>query len=166
LHPFVDNQCCAAISRLQHQAQIPNSWRPGVAGFPMLDLGLAPKPLEYHGYQVWHGSCSVNTSKICQWSEKMEAQENRVALPLRPHTILGVCEAIGEDFGFNPVLLRVPFAASVLWSPMIAIAAYFVLGVAVLASRLLFPRPKSASADAASSHVSAANEQRELANAA
>ena len=41
----------------------------------------------------------------------MEAQENQVALPLRAHTIFGVCEAIGEDFGFNPVFLRVPFAA-------------------------------------------------------
>ena len=46
----------------------------------------------------------------------METQENPVALPMRPHTILGVCEAIGEDFGFNPVLLRIPFAAGVLWS--------------------------------------------------
>jgi phage shock protein PspC (stress-responsive transcriptional regulator) len=55
---------------------------------------------------------------------------------------LGVCEAIGEDFGFNPVLLRVPFAASVLWSPVWAIGAYFALGVVVLASRLLFPKPQ------------------------
>jgi len=30
-HPLVDNQCCAAISHLQHEAQIPNcadrAWR-------------------------------------------------------------------------------------------------------------------------------------------
>ena len=70
----------------------------------------------------------------------MEVQENQVALPLRSHTILGVCEAIGEDFGFNPVLLRVPFAASVLWSPMWAIIAYLGAGAVVLASRLLFPK--------------------------
>jgi phage shock protein C len=73
----------------------------------------------------------------------MEAQLNQPALPLRNHNILGVCEAIGEDFGFNPVLLRVPFAASVLWSPMIAIGAYFVLGAVVLLSRLVFPQPKA-----------------------
>ena len=30
-------------------------------------------------------------------------QESQPALPLRAHTIFGVCEAIGEDFGFNPV---------------------------------------------------------------
>ncbi len=73
----------------------------------------------------------------------MEAQVVEPALPLRNHNILGVCEAIGEDFGFNPVLLRVPFAASVLWSPVIAIGAYFALGVVVLLSRVLFPQPKT-----------------------
>ena len=73
----------------------------------------------------------------------MEAQENQVALPLRSHTILGVCEAIGEDFGFNPVFLRIPLATSVIWNPMIAIGTYFALGVLVLVSRLLFPQPKA-----------------------
>jgi len=72
----------------------------------------------------------------------MEAQVNQPALPLRNHNILGVCEAIGEDFGFNPVLLRILFAASVLWSPVVAISTYLVLGVVVLLSRLLFPKPK------------------------
>ena len=71
----------------------------------------------------------------------MKAQVNQPALPLRNHTILGVCEAIGEDFGFNPVWLRIPLAASVLWSPLIAIGAYFALGAIVLVSRLLFPNP-------------------------
>lgn len=80
----------------------------------------------------------------------MSAQENKVALPLRSHTILGVCEAIGEDFGFNPVLLRIPFAASVLWSPTMAIGAYFALGAVVLLSRLLFPQPKADEAPAVS----------------
>src|SRR3954453_8808043 len=69
----------------------------------------------------------------------MEAQENQVALPLRSHTILGACEAVGEDFGFNPMFRRVPFAAMVLWSPLLAIAAYLGLCGIVLASRLLFP---------------------------
>ena len=69
----------------------------------------------------------------------MSAQENQVALPFRSHTILGVCEAIGEDFGFNPLFLRVPFAAIVLFSPTVAIASYLALGAVVLLSRLLFP---------------------------
>jgi phage shock protein PspC (stress-responsive transcriptional regulator) len=95
----------------------------------------------------------------------METQQNHVALPMRSHTILGVCEAIGEDFGFNPVLLRIPFAAGVLWSPVAMVVIYFALGLVVLTSRLMFPR---AVADGVSTTVSvnAANEQTELAKAA
>ena len=95
----------------------------------------------------------------------MEAQVNQAALPLRSHTIFGACEAIGEDFGFNPVLLRVPLAASVLWSPMWAIVAYLALSVIVMASRLLFPKANTAQVGAISEQ-SVANEQRELAEAA
>ena len=77
------------------------------------------------------------------------AEETYVALPLRQHTIFGVCEGIGEDFGFNPIFLRVPLAATVLWSPIWAIGAYFALGVLVLASRILFPRSKDQPANVA-----------------
>lgn len=96
----------------------------------------------------------------------MEAQENQVALPLRSHTILGVCEAIGEDFGFNPTFVRIPLACVVLYSIPLAAAIYFGLGVVVLGSRLLFPKPKAANSAVASEHPSAANEQREMAAAA
>ena len=96
----------------------------------------------------------------------MEAQENQVALPLRSHTILGVCEGIGEDFGFNPTFLRIPLAASVIWNPLVAFSVYFALGAIVLASRLLFPKPKSVAATRTQAEPTAANEQRELAKAA
>lgn len=96
----------------------------------------------------------------------MNAQDNEVALPLRSHTILGVCEAIGEDFGFNPILLRVPLAAMVLWSPLIAIGAYFSLGAVVLASRLLFPKAKASINSASEVSALPANEQQEFARAA
>jgi phage shock protein PspC (stress-responsive transcriptional regulator) len=68
------------------------------------------------------------------------ADQPYVALPMRSHTILGVCEALGEDFGISPAWLRIPLAASVLYSPLGAIAAYLILGVVVLGSRLVFPR--------------------------
>lgn len=96
----------------------------------------------------------------------MEAQENQIALPLRSHTILGVCEAIGEDFGFNPAFLRIPLAASVLYSPTYAVIAYFALGAVVLASRLLFPKAKAETAAVNMVDAPVANEQRELAKAA
>jgi phage shock protein PspC (stress-responsive transcriptional regulator) len=86
-------------------------------------------------------------------------------LPLRAHNIFGVCEALGEDFGFNPMWLRVPFAASVLISPLWSIVGYLALGVVVLGSRLLFPARKSAmAADAKVS--SASNSEIELSIAA
>ena len=100
----------------------------------------------------------------------MEAQDNQVALPLRSHTILGVCEAIGEDFGFNPTFLRVPFAASVLYSPTWAVIAYFALGAVVLASRLLFPKAKSETTPAIEARpeatIKVAEEEPEFAKAA
>ena len=96
----------------------------------------------------------------------MEAQVNQVALPLRSHTILGVCEGIGEDFGFNPVFLRIPLAASVIWNPMIAFAVYFALGAIVLLSRLVFPKGKKAPAETTREQAAAANEQQEMAKAA
>jgi phage shock protein C len=92
----------------------------------------------------------------------MEAQEKQVALPLRAHTILGVCEAIGEDFGFNPTFLRVPLAAIVLYSPTYAIGIYLALGLAVLASRLIFPKK----AAVGSQQAAAADDHQELAKAA
>ena len=89
----------------------------------------------------------------------MSAQENSVPVTLRPHTILGVCEAIGEDFGFNPAFLRIPFAASVLISPTYAIGAYFLLGAIVLLSRVLAPKKTVAVAEVEEAVVAAkANE--------
>ena len=96
----------------------------------------------------------------------MEAQENQVALPLRSHTILGVCEAIGEDFGFNPTFLRVPLAASVLYSPMWSLIVYFALGAIVLGSRLLFPKTKSVQDVTGTQEAPASVEQREWKEAA
>jgi phage shock protein C len=94
----------------------------------------------------------------------MEVQENHVALPLRSHTIFGVCEAIGEDFGFSPIFLRIPLAALVVVSPLWAFGAYFALGAMVLASRLMFPELRTVQSERAV--ISAANEHRELAKAA
>ena len=86
-------------------------------------------------------------------AQEVQSTEFYVALPLRAHTIFGVCEGLGEDFGFNPVFLRVPLAAMVIWNPLVAFGAYFGLGAIVLVSRLLFPRPKCAQASApASAH--------------
>jgi len=64
---------------------------------------------------------------------------NQTPLPLRHDTILGVCEAIGQDFGFNPIWLRLAFIAPVFVAPMAAIAAYLGLGAIVAAARYFAP---------------------------
>ena len=60
-------------------------------------------------------------------------------LMLRNDTILGVCEAIGTDFGFNPNWLRVAFCVPMFWNPTLVMASYLGLGIIVAATRLLFP---------------------------
>jgi hypothetical protein len=43
LHPFVEYQCCAAISHLQQAVQIPNSQVADVVGFPKREYHAACK---------------------------------------------------------------------------------------------------------------------------
>jgi phage shock protein PspC (stress-responsive transcriptional regulator) len=52
-------------------------------------------------------------------------------LPLRNDTILGVCEAIGRDFGFNPLWLRLALIVPLFFAPSLTIAAYLGLGLLV-----------------------------------
>jgi len=77
----------------------------------------------------------------------------QTALPsvfARDHTILGVCEALGEDLGSNPVFLRVPLAVCLLLNPWAVVATYAGLGLLVAFTRLVAPNPrKPAVADAA-----------------
>lgn len=65
---------------------------------------------------------------------------------MRDDTILGVCQAIGDDFGFNPMWLRIPLCVPVVVAPWYSVAAYAALGVAVLVSRYAFPDRKRAAA--------------------
>lgn len=57
----------------------------------------------------------------------------------REDTMLGVCEALGEDFGFNPLYLRIVLGTCLLWQPVGVIAVYLGLGVVVAISRLTVP---------------------------
>jgi phage shock protein PspC (stress-responsive transcriptional regulator) len=79
----------------------------------------------------------------------------------RQHTILGVCEAIGEDFGFNPVILRVAFAGGLYFSPIGVIGLYLGLGLAVALSRWLYPVPSATPAAATPALASSANSDDE-----
>ena len=82
-------------------------------------------------------------------------QTSQPSLIARDHTILGVCEALGEDFGFNPMFLRVPLAALLLLNPTAVICTYLGLGVLVLLTRWISPNPRQVEAQAAAAAAGA-----------
>ena len=69
-------------------------------------------------------------------SHEEKNMTNQTPLPLRNDTILGVCEAIGQDFGFNPTWLRLAFIAPLFFAPIASVAGYLGLGIVVAATRL------------------------------
>ena len=58
--------------------------------------------------------------------------------------LFGVCAAIAEDFGFDPLWLRIPFAVATIFWPVQVIALYFGLGAFALLTRWLVPNRKPA----------------------
>lgn len=62
----------------------------------------------------------------------------------RPDNLFGVCNALGEDFGFNPLWLRLSLAVVFLFAPVAVTAGYFAVGAAVWVARRLFPNPHRA----------------------
>ncbi|OJY71600.1 MAG: hypothetical protein BGP16_13440 [Sphingobium sp. 66-54] len=64
------------------------------------------------------------------------------SLIARNDTLLGVCAAIGEDFGFNPIWLRAAFAVVVFFNLVLAVGIYLAMGAVVLLTRWLYPKPR------------------------
>ena len=73
----------------------------------------------------------------------------------RDDTFLGICEALGEDFHFNPLYLRVTLGVLLLWNPAIVVGSYLAAGVAVAVSRFVSPNPRIAAAPAIQSPADA-----------
>lgn len=80
---------------------------------------------------------------------------NTTPLPLRSDTILGVCEAIGRDFGFNPLWLRLALIVPVFFAPMVSIAAYLGLGLLVALINWFSPDEQVAAPQLVSSNPAA-----------
>lgn len=55
-----------------------------------------------------------------------------------PHrdNLLGVCHAIGESFGFDPLILRIVLMIGLLLDAEVAVAIYAACGVAVAVAAL------------------------------
>ena len=95
-------------------------------------------------------------------------QDSHSSVLARDDTFFGVCHALGEDFGFNPIFLRLGFALPLFFSPPAAIAGYAALGLVVAATRWFVPNPRVAEAEARVEDETASvqEEQMELAIAA
>jgi phage shock protein PspC (stress-responsive transcriptional regulator) len=90
----------------------------------------------------------------------MSAYQTQIEAPAAKDNLLGICHAIGEDFGFNPIFLRIPLAVGIIFSAKWTLIAYAAMGVTVLVSRLLIRKPKAARA-ARPALVEAASAQHE-----
>jgi phage shock protein PspC (stress-responsive transcriptional regulator) len=73
-------------------------------------------------------------------------QSSKGNLFTRDDTFFGVCEGLGEDLRIPANLFRVAFALGFFFAPVPVVIAYLALGALVLASRLVFPNPRSAPA--------------------
>lgn len=66
----------------------------------------------------------------------MQTPETPRTTAKRKESLLGICQAIGDDFGFNADILRIALAVSLLADPKITLTVYALMGVVVLTSRL------------------------------
>jgi phage shock protein PspC (stress-responsive transcriptional regulator) len=89
-------------------------------------------------------------------------QDDTTNLLLRDDTMLGVCQGLGEDFGFNPIWLRIAFGATLLVNPIAVVGTYLGLGVLVATSRLLVPVRRRAAAVVETVQTVAVEDEREL----
>ena len=71
--------------------------------------------------------------------EVQTANEQGPNVESKPDSLFGVCQAIGQDLGFNPFFLRLAFLGLGFFSIPATVAAYALLGIGVAASRWLFP---------------------------
>ena len=60
-------------------------------------------------------------------------------LLLRNDTVLGICEAIGQDFGFHPNWLRITLASLFYFFPAGVVGTYLALGLVVALTRWIAP---------------------------
>ena len=72
------------------------------------------------------------------------ANEQTVEIKSNPDSLFGVCQSVGEDFGFNPFFLRLGFLGLGFFSIPVTVGAYALLGIGVATSRWLFPKASSA----------------------
>ena len=61
---------------------------------------------------------------------------NQIANESPRDNLFGICHALGEIFGFNPLFLRIALLMGVMLNAEYALVAYFAAGIAVLVAKL------------------------------
>ena len=61
---------------------------------------------------------------------------NQIANESPRDNLFGICHALGDIFGFNPLFLRVALLVGVMLNAEYALVAYFAAGIAVLVAKL------------------------------
>ncbi len=68
----------------------------------------------------------------------------QASLFAREDTMLGICQGVGEDLGFNPNYLRIALGLALFLSPVGTLVAYLAMGLVVFTSRLIWPERRRA----------------------
>ena len=61
---------------------------------------------------------------------------NQIANESPRDNLFGICHALGDIFGFNPLFLRIALLVGVMLNAEYALVAYFAAGIAVLVAKL------------------------------
>lgn len=67
--------------------------------------------------------------------------------PAHTDNLLGICNALGETFGVNPLIFRLALIVGLLFSAKLTVIAYFTAGIAVLIAHLFTREPRRARTD-------------------
>jgi phage shock protein C len=66
--------------------------------------------------------------------------------PGQPERLFGICQAVGDHLGFNPIFLRIGLIGLLFFGPALMFGAYAGLGLIVGVSHLVFPKPQDVEA--------------------
>jgi len=80
----------------------------------------------------------------------------------RPDTMLGVCQAIGEDMGISPNWIRLAFAVAFFFFPWQAALAYVGLGALAALLRKIWPDEVATTAAEVRSATAGENNDSEM----
>jgi len=67
---------------------------------------------------------------------------NQTAPAAARDNLFGICHALGETFGFNPLFLRIALLIAVMVNAEATLIAYFTAGIAVLVAKLATRTPR------------------------